>query len=182
MKRKLLVTLMISLLLAGCSRQDTEKFLARREELRSADLSFDAAVRCITERGETAYSAACSMNGEKTRFTILSPASEAGITISCETDGAELAYEGTVLVLPRSAVTGDDPCAAIPKIAEALYLGRFVSLGPEGDETAALFDLGNGRSVRLRFNEAWVPTCAEYSAEGRVIAYCTITNWCMGEK
>lgn len=180
MKHIALLTLMMTLLLAGCGGQEEAEFEAWRQEALAAPLHFDAALTVVSETGETAYSAACRYAAGETEVTLTAPELLAGVRVRCGADGGELAYDGAILLLPAAAFSGMDPCAALPRLMEALETGRLRSLAREDGLPVAELELTNGAAARLWRDERGSPTHAELTENGVTVVFCNITNWTVG--
>ena len=185
MRQAIVLVLMISLLLAGCSGTsgDTEKLAEFRERL--GDAPTIAAVAEITaDFGDSVqkYTLSYTQDERESRIEILEPELLRGVAASIGAGGLTMEYDGLILNAGELNADRLTPVSALPTIISSILNGHIEAAWREedGEKSWLCYELvvTDEATQYLWLDESGpVPFRAELRSGGRVVIECIFTEW-----
>ena len=185
MRQAIVLVLMISLLLAGCSGTsgDTGKLADFRE--RVGEVPTIAAVAEITADfwdSVQKYTLSYTRDERGSRIEILEPELLRGVAASIAEGGSRLEYDGLILDVGELNADRLTPVSALPAIVGSILNGHIEAAWREedGEEAWLCFELvvtDKATQYLWLYESGLIPARAELHSGGRVVIECIFTEW-----
>lgn len=188
MRRTIPFALMIGLLamLTACSSRSAsaeEKFYDLRQTLQSKqEVCMTGDVTADFGDSTSSYTLRYTSDAEEKTVEVLAPELIAGVKAKISGSASSVEYDGLMLDAGILTADGQTPVSALPAVCAAIESGYVESIWEEeldGTETVAVkLPISDEVSITVWIDSASsVPRYAEISSDGRVAAFCRITDW-----
>lgn len=181
MKRTCLVVLLVfSFLLCGCSSKKEEKMLSDFSVALSgrSDLSFVGKLRCEYDDRTVDFTLQYKQQEDGCLITVLQPEEIEGISVELDGNGSVLKYDELFVDTGELDELGLSPLSALPLLAESLRGSYMDAVRYEGKELVYTLIPADDISMDIWFSaEDMVPTHAEIISHGRLRVFCDLESW-----
>lgn len=183
MKRTVICTLMITLMLAlcGCGGGEEARYEEFRQRLAAAnELGFTARLSAeFTEKTES-FTLSFFKDSEGCTVEILEPEIVRGIKAHVDADGTRLEYDGVILDVGKVTESGLTPMSALPELMRALSEAHLVSAVSEDTRLCVTLEPEDELIIKLWLDaDTLCPTNAEMIFEGVSVVFADIDDWRM---